>query len=163
MCLSAITQYLAKCHCFAYSSWELRLQDEIGADFRIQEASYQDDGSDTVHRAAYLADNIKEALAAVEKEALCRRGRGKDAKPIAEVTILEPGLWSKQPDACWTMEDRIIEKQQAPFRLVAPDEAESRATFEAANPKSAQDSRQLIATNDTASKAGKTSVPRRRS
>jgi len=35
--------------------WELRLQDEIGPDFRIEEASYRGDGGDREHRAAYLA------------------------------------------------------------------------------------------------------------
>jgi len=112
-------------------AWELRLQDEIGPDFRIAETRYRGDGGDAAHRAAYLRDNAEEAFAAVEKEALRRRGRGKDAKPIAEMTLLEPGLWSALPEACWALEDRIIEKQEAPFRLHAPDEAAARAAFEA--------------------------------
>ncbi len=115
-------------------AWELRLQDEIGPDFRIEEQPYRDDGGDRAHRSTYLASNPAEALAAVEKEALRRRGRGKDAKPIAELTLLEPGLWSALPEQCWDLETRIMDKQGAPFQLHAPDEPEARAAFEAAHP-----------------------------
>ena len=54
-------------------AWELRLQDEIGPDFRIEEAPYRGDGGDAEHRAAYLKDHASEALEAVEKEVLRRR------------------------------------------------------------------------------------------
>jgi len=131
-------------------AWELRLQNEIGPDFRIEETSYRGDGGDggdAAHRAAYLRDNAEEALAAVEKEALRRRGRGKDAGPIAEMTLLEPGLWSAMPAECWALEERIIEKQDAPFRLFSPDESQARAMFEAQNQPKAQKRRQLLSAN----------------
>jgi hypothetical protein len=124
-------------------AWELRLQDEIGPDFRIQEAPYDPpslesgptgDPGDAAHRAAYLRGHADEALAAIEKEALRRHGRGKDTEPIAELRILESGLWTAQPEACWALELRIIDKQAADFRLLAPDEPEARAAFEAAHP-----------------------------
>jgi hypothetical protein len=38
------------------------------------------------------------------------------------------------PDECWAIEERIIEKQEAPFRLVAPDEEEARAAYLIDNP-----------------------------
>jgi hypothetical protein len=38
------------------------------------------------------------------------------------------------PDECWAIEERIIEKQEAPFRLVAPDEEEARASYMKAEP-----------------------------
>jgi hypothetical protein len=107
-------------------AWELRLQNEIGPNFRIEEASYRGDGGDVEHRKAYLRDHALDAIATIEKEALRRR---KDApeKIIEELTIIEPGLWSTEPEACWDMETRIIKKQEYGFRLIAPDEAEARA------------------------------------
>jgi len=125
-------------------AWELRLQDEIGPDFRIEEKPYRDDDGDTEHRTAYLANQPEEALAAVEKEALRRRGRGKDAKPIAELTLLEPGLWSALPEACWDLETKIIDKQGAPFRLLAPDEPQARAAYEKANPAESNKRAELL-------------------
>ena len=64
-------------------AWELRLQDEIGPDFRIEEAPYRPGGrdlgdpGDRGQRAAWLSDHALEALAAIEKEAVRRMGRGK--------------------------------------------------------------------------------------
>ena len=130
-------------------AWELRLQDEIAADFRIEEKPYAPQGlsasmtgtdvaadtGDQAHRAAYIANHPAEALAAVEKEALRRRGRGKDAKAILEMTVLERGLWSALPEECWDLEERLTEKQGAEFRLHAPDEEAGRAAFEAAHPE----------------------------
>ncbi len=134
-------------------AWELRLQDEIGPDFKIEEAPYDppglpagptNDPGDAAHRGAYLRDHAEDALAAVEKEALRRRGRGKDAKVVPEMRILEPGLWSALPEACWDLELRISEKQGAEFRLLAPDEPDARAAFEAAHPAKAKDRAQRL-------------------
>lgn len=135
-------------------AWELRLQDEIGPDFRIEEAPYDPPGLPTgptgdpghsAHRAAYLKDHPAEALAAVEKEALRRRGRGKDATTIAELHLLEPGLWSALPSECWALELRIIEKQEADFHLRAPDESKARAAYEVAHPAEVQARKALLA------------------
>ena len=115
-------------------TWELRLQDEIGPDFRIEESSYRGDGGDPEHRAAYIAAHPAKALEAVEKEALRRRGRGKEAKPIPELRLLESGLWSTIPDRCWALETRIMERQEARFRLRAPDEKAARQRYESENP-----------------------------
>ncbi len=130
-------------------AWELRLQDEIGPDFRIEEAPYRGDGDDEVHRAAYLRDHAEDALAAVEKEALRRRGRGKDVKIVVELTLLEPGLWSALPAECWAIEDRFIERQKAPFRLRAPDEAAARVAYEAREPHRARDRHRVEANLDS--------------
>src|SRR5690606_16753624 len=99
-------------------AWELRLQDEIGPDFRIDEPPYDPPGLATgptgdpgsgAHRAAYLEAHPKDALAAVEKEALRRlRNARKDADPgpslLREIRLLEPGLWSTLPAECWDLE-----------------------------------------------------------
>lgn len=113
-------------------AWELRLQDEIGPDFRIEEVPYRGDGGDAEHRAVYLKGNASEALEAIEKEVL--RRRRKQDQPQANLTLLEPGLWSAIPKECWELEAKIIKKQEAPFRLLAPDEAEARAAFEEKHP-----------------------------
>ncbi|GAB5545235.1 MAG: BREX-1 system adenine-specific DNA-methyltransferase PglX [Sandaracinaceae bacterium] len=119
-------------------AWELRLQDEIEEGFRIEEAPYDPPGleggptgdeGDAAHRARYLEEHPDEALAAVEKETLRRRGRGKDSQPVAELRLLEPGLWSARPEACWELELKMIEKQDADFHLRAPDEPEARAAL----------------------------------
>jgi hypothetical protein len=122
-------------------AWELRLQDEIGPDFRIDEARYRPGGRDLgdpgdhVHRQNWLLEHPTEALAAVEKEALRRMGRGNKRKPVAEMRILEAGLWSAIPDEVWAMELRLIEKQAVDFQLRSPDEAEARAALIAAHPE----------------------------
>lgn len=116
-------------------AWELRLQHEIDPEFRIQEAPYRDDGGDATHRAAYLRDNPAEAVMAIEKEALRRRGRGKTTQPVTFMRILESGLWSSHPDLCWQAELSVSQKQGVEFRLLAPDEAEARAAYEQAHPK----------------------------
>ena len=113
-------------------AWELRLQDEIAPDFRIEEGPYRGDGGDKVHRAAYLADHPEEALAAIAKEALRRRRKQKAPQP--ELRILEPGLWTHHRADCWQLELDLIAKQGADFHLRAPDEPEARAAFEQAHP-----------------------------
>ncbi|QVL48884.1 MAG: hypothetical protein KFB96_25685 [Thiocapsa sp.] len=114
-------------------AWELRLQDEIAPDFRIEEAPYHGDGGDREHRAAYLAEHWEDALAAITKEVLRRRRKKKAPQP--ELTLLEPGLWSKHPAECWQLELDIIAKQSADFHLRAPDEPATRAAFEQSHPE----------------------------
>jgi hypothetical protein len=123
-------------------AWELRLQDEIGPDFRIEEPPYRGDGGHAEHRAAYLRDQAEEALETIEKEVLRRRRKQK--KTQAELRILEPGLWSRMPDECWDLECRIIEKQCEDFHLLAPDEPECRAAYEAAHPEQVPERQQLV-------------------
>jgi hypothetical protein len=112
-------------------AWELRLQDEIGPDFRIEEAPYRGDGGDAEHRTAYLKAHPTEALGAVEKEALRRRRKKECAQ--SELTLREAGLWSSVPEECWQLELKLIEKQKADFRLLAPDEPSARAAYEKKN------------------------------
>lgn len=121
-------------------AWELRLQDEIGPDFRIEEAPYRPGGrdlgdeGDAAHRAAFLRDHPDQALAAIEKEAARRMGRGKSRKVVAEMRLLETGLWSAHAAEFWEMELRLAEKQGAEIRITAPDEPEARAAFAAQHP-----------------------------
>ncbi len=121
-------------------AWELRLQEEIGPGFRIEEPPYRPGGhdpgdeGDRPHRATWLRDHPEEALAAVEREAVRRMGRGRNWKPVPEMRVFETGLWSTVPDKIWEMELRLAERQGEEFRLVAPDEPDSRADFARANP-----------------------------
>ncbi len=115
-------------------AWELRLQQEIAPDFRIEEAPYRpggrdlEDQGDAPHRQAWLAEQPKQALAAVEKEAIRRMGRGDNRQVVNEMRLLEPGLWSVIPEEVAAMEQRLSDKQGSLFSLRAPDEAEGRAT-----------------------------------
>ncbi len=123
-------------------AWELRLQDEVGPDFRIEEASYRGNGGHAEHRAAYLRDHAENALETIEKEVLRRRRKQKVAQ--AELRILEPGFWSRMPDKCWDLERRIIEKQLEDFHLRAPDEPECRAAYEAEHPGRVHQRKELL-------------------
>jgi len=124
-------------------AWEMRLQDEIGPDFRIEEAPYRGDGGDAAHRAAFLDTRPEHALAAVEKEALRRRRKRKAPQP--ELRLLESGLWSRVPDQCWALELALTEKQQVEFRLLAPDEPEARSALVRAHPERVEQRRALLA------------------
>lgn len=125
-------------------AWELRLQDEIGPDFRIVEAPYRPGGrelGDTgegPHRDAFLRDRAAEALVAIDKEATRRMGRGKNRTVVTEMRLLERGLWSERAAELYAMELRLAEKQGAELRIVAPDEPEARAAFEAEFPEKAR-------------------------
>ncbi|MBK1717206.1 BREX-6 system adenine-specific DNA-methyltransferase PglX [Thiocystis violacea] len=116
-------------------AWELRLQDEIAPDFRIEESPYRpggqdlEDPGDAPHRTAFLREHPEDALLIVEKEAERRMGRGDKRKAVPELTILESGLWSARPAPIWAMELRLSGRQEAHFRLRAPDEPTARAEF----------------------------------
>ncbi len=137
--------------------WELRLQDEIGPEFRIEEGPYRGDGGHEAHRAIFLADHPIDALAIVEKEVL-RRTR-KQGCFQDELRLLETGVWSAVPDQCWALELRIIKRYRAilkkqvlgsvwgalkEFRLRAPDEEAARAAFIAGNPSAVRRRQQLL-------------------
>jgi hypothetical protein len=132
-------------------TWELRLQDEIGPDFRIEEPPYRpggrhmDDVGDGPHREAFLRDQPKVALVAIEREAARRMGRGKSRKVVPEMCILETGLWSAHSEALWEIELRLAERQGAEIRILAPDESEARAAFEAAHPEREHDRKGFLA------------------
>ena len=124
-------------------AWELRLQNEIAPDFRIEEASYRGDGGDAEHRSAYLRDHAVEAIATIEKEAL-RSRKDTPGKIVQELTIIESGLWASEPEACWDMETRIIKKQEYGFRLIAPDEPEARAKLIERTPQKETGRRRML-------------------
>lgn len=135
-------------------SWELRLQDEIGPDFTIEEAPYRPgdrdlgDLGDSPHRDAFLRDNPTDAINAIEKEAVRRMGRGTSWKPLPEMRIREPGLWTDQAAKMWDLESRLIKKQEAEIRIVAPDEPVARADFEAKSPAKVRARKKLLADLD---------------
>ena len=116
-------------------AWELRMQQEIAPDFRIEEAPYRPGGKDlgdegdAPHRLTWLSDHPAEALAAVEKEATRRMGRGDNRQVVNEMRILETGLWSVIPEKVAAMEQRLSDKQGEVFSLRAPDEAEGRTAI----------------------------------
>ena len=138
-------------------AWELRLQDEIGAGFRIEEAPYRlggrdlGDSGDKPHRTAWIRDHAREALGAVEREATRRMGRGKKRRQVPSMAILELGLWSALPEEVWDMELRLSELQGCEFRLLAPDEPEARAAFEEKHPEMVDARIEFIANLDTSS------------
>ena len=115
-------------------AWELRLQQEIAADFRIEEKSYRDDGGDSEHRTRFLLESPQKALEIVEKE-IVRRRRDADGNIVKEFALVESGLWSALPDECWEVENRIITKQKSEFVLLAPDEKASRLKLLAEKPQ----------------------------
>lgn len=123
-------------------AWELRLQDEIGPDFRIEEPPYRGDGGDAEHREAFLLQHVDEALEAIEKEVLRRRRKQKKTQP--ELRILERGLWSSVSEKCWDLECRIVERQCEDFQLLAPDEGTCRAAYEAEHPERVRERRELL-------------------
>ena len=59
--------------------------------------------------------------------------------------ILETGLWSAHAEDLWEMELRLAERQGAEIRILAPDEAAARATFEAAHPERVHDRKGFLA------------------
>ena len=124
-------------------AWELRLQDEIGPDFRIEEPPNRGDNGDREHRDRFLAEHGETALEIIEKE-IHRRRRGTEDKIVESLAILETGLWTRCPDRCWNLETRVIEKQKHAFRLLAPDEKEARTKFLAENPDKANEREQLL-------------------
>lgn len=132
-------------------AWELRLQDEIGPTFRIEEPPYApgghdigDDG-DAPHRSRYLADQSQLAVESIEKEAIRRMGRSANRRVVTEMHLLESGLWSSEPELVWELELRLSERQGVEFRLLAPDEPTARAAFESANPDRVRARAALIA------------------
>tara|TARA_R110002072_G_scaffold289831_1_gene457070 strand:- start:19152 stop:22565 length:3414 start_codon:yes stop_codon:yes gene_type:complete len=125
-------------------AWELRLQDEIGPDFRIEESPYRGDGGDVEHRDAFVADHSDEAVEAIEKEV--KRRLRKHDDPLKELRLLEPGIWSAEPYRCYELELAVLQKQGVEFRLLAPDEAAARTTYEAENPERVSQRKSLLAT-----------------
>jgi hypothetical protein len=121
-------------------AWELRLQHEIGPDFKITEEPYMPGGRDVgdagdgPRRDAWLRDHMEEALEQIEKEAERRQGRARRRATVSEMRVLEPGLWTAMPVDVWRMEMRLSERQGAEFRLLSPDEPAGRAAYAAAHP-----------------------------
>lgn len=132
-------------------AWELRLQEEIGPDFRIEEGRYANRPQQTTAgiedhitlRDRFLREHPDQAIAAMEKEVLRRRRKQKT--PQTELRMLEAGLWSTVPDQVWQLELSLSEKQGIEFRLMAPDEPISRATYEQAHPLLVQSRKDLLA------------------
>jgi hypothetical protein len=122
-------------------AWELRLQDEIGPDFRIEEPPYRPggrdvgDAGDVPHRDAFLRNQPEVAIAAIGREATRRMGRGKVRNLVSEMRILETGLWTGHAEDLWDLELDLAERQGAEIRILAPDEPAARAAFGAADPE----------------------------
>lgn len=117
--------------------WELRLQVEIGPDFRIQEAD-----ADT-RRAAFLAAEWKKAIEILADEAA--RRRRKKPPEAHEFHFFEPGLWSLHPGAMWAAELDLIKRLKEDIHLIGPDEAPARAELLRVNPAYARERDKLLA------------------
>jgi hypothetical protein len=132
-------------------TWELRLQHEIGPDFRIEEPPYLPGGRDLgdpggrIHRDNFLLDHPRAALDAIEREATRRMGRGKGRRTVPEMRILEEGLWARHAADLWELELELAERQGAEIRILAPDEPEARAAFEAEYPERVDDRKRFLA------------------
>ena len=123
-------------------AWELRLQDEIGPDFHIDEASYRGDGGHAEHRAAYLRDHAEEALEAIEKEVLAPMpqteegsGRIADSGTGAVVTDTRQVLGPRTPDH---------RKAVRGFSCAGSDEGECRAAYETEHPDRVRERQELL-------------------
>jgi hypothetical protein len=103
------------------------------------------DPGDGLHRDAFLRDHPKAAIAAIEREATRRMGRGKRRGVVAEMPILETGLWTGHAAALWDLELDLAERQGAEIRILAPDEPAARAAFAAANPDLVRDRTAFLA------------------
>ncbi|MCU0672306.1 MAG: BREX-6 system adenine-specific DNA-methyltransferase PglX [Myxococcota bacterium] len=131
-------------------AWELRLQDEIGqaedgGPFRIREQPYRPGGrdlgdpGDETHRATFLQGHADAAIAALEKEAIRRMGRGTKRKRVDTFDLHEPGLWSAHAARLYELELTLSERQGHPLTIHAPDEPEARAAYERAHPEAVTD------------------------
>ena len=69
--------------------------------------------------------------------------RGKGRRTVPEMRILEEGLWSRHAADLWELELELAERQGAEFRILAPDEPEARAAFEAEHPERVDDAQAL--------------------
>lgn len=124
-------------------AWWLRLLDEIGSDFRLEEPPYapeglvlgepQNDWNAYVLRVVDERpdDYIKRAL---PKEALRRRGRGKKKKNINQLELPFEGLWPDHPDKMYAAECEVEQEQGAPFHIVTPDAEQARTLHEQKHP-----------------------------
>jgi hypothetical protein len=131
-------------------AWELRLQSEIGPQFRIEEKPYTPGGRDVgdsgdgPHRDAWIRDHAEEALEAIESEATRRMGRGAGRTIVESMTILESSLWQRFSKAIWDLEIRLSQRQGAEFRLLSPDEPASRKAYEESDPAAAKDRARMM-------------------
>ncbi|MFM7202381.1 MAG: hypothetical protein ACKO6N_16485 [Myxococcota bacterium] len=114
-------------------AWELRLQDEIGADFVLDEGPYRGDAGAEGHRRALLVSQPTQALEAVEKEVLRRRRKTKQV--VRSIRLLWPGLWSAVPEQVFSLELNLLEKQGAECVIEAPDEPTARRAYVQAHPE----------------------------
>lgn len=117
--------------------WELRLQVEIGPDFRIVEAD-----ADT-SRADFLAKEWQKAINILADEAA--RRRRKKPPEAHEFHYFEPGLWALHPGAMWAAELDLIKRLKEDIHLIGPDEAPARAKLLLANPTYPRERDKLLA------------------
>ena len=133
-------------------TWELRLQDEIGPDFRIEEPPYRPggrdlgDAGDVPHRDAFLRDHPKAATRRHRDE----RPRGgwagaRSVRSSPRCASWRPASGRRHAEALWDLELRLAERQGAEIRILAPDEPAARAAFEAAHPEKVADRKDFLA------------------
>ena len=71
--------------------------------------------------------------------------RGKGRRTVPEMRILEEGLWARHAADLWELELELAERQGAEIRILAPDEPEARAAFEAEYPERVDDRKRFLA------------------
>ncbi len=82
-------------------AWELRLQDEIGAEFVIEEDGHEG------FRSQYFLEHADKARAAAFKEVGRREKKSAGANSIV---LNRSGLWAVSPKSVWELEDEIAQK-----------------------------------------------------
>jgi hypothetical protein len=110
-------------------AWELRLGQEIGPDFTIDEHDADE------HRAAFLLKHPVQAIAAVEKEAKRRKRKKLDT----DVSHPVGGMWENHAAAVVAMEKRMTDKFERAWVYSEPGCEPHRPEKAASSPSPAGD------------------------
>jgi len=92
-------------------AWELRLQDEIGLDFVLEEAD-----SDSC-RSRFMEEQTEQGLAAVEKEALRRAKKLDGGRKLVRMALPLSRLWTIAPEAVYALERKLRQKKRKKVSL----------------------------------------------
>lgn len=122
-------------------SWELRLLDEIGPHFALEERDAE------ARRAAFLTERPDEALLLIQQEAVRRRRKLQKDHPGAEIPILAQRypsiwlphgrLWQEHPALVYACELMMQHDFHPAFTVDEPGSNEARARFLADHPAEA--------------------------
>jgi hypothetical protein len=126
-------------HTWRWAVFEAVREAARRVDARSRSRDHDPDGLLSLFHLGFDADEqLEQRLADLKRGSAppkeVQRRRRKRGQAVASLTLIEPGLWRRMPDAVWALELAVIDRQKRDFRLHAPDEARARAAFEAAHP-----------------------------